>query len=177
MNRSIIATVLLGAVDCVARNAPRSLTAATASVGIACLVFTTACYTYTAKAPSDLMTGQEVEVTVNNFGRIALTADLGDDVAKFDGNVVSVTDSVLSVGVNHVDFLNGSSTGFSGGTVSISRNAITTVSTKQFSRSKTAVAAIGIIAALAAAIGVLHATGFGDSDSGSKSGDGGTSVQ
>ena len=161
-----------------ARHAPRSLTAATASLGIASLMFTTACYTYDMKAPSDLMAGQEVEVVVNNVGRVALTSDLGDDVARFDGNVVTVTDSVLRVSVNHVDFLNGSSGGFPGGTVSVPRDAITSVRTKQFSRSKTAVAAIGIVAALVAAIGVLHAVGFGDSNAESKDPpNGGTAVQ
>src|SRR6185437_3132952 len=115
-----------------ARTMPRSITAAIASLGIACLILTTACYTYDIKAPADLMAGQEVEVIVNNVGRVALLADLGDDVAKFDGKVVMVADTMLSVSVDHVDFLNGSSTGFPGGTINISRNAITQVSTRQF---------------------------------------------
>jgi hypothetical protein len=156
---------------------PRSVTAATASLGVACVILTTACYTYDLKAPSDLMAGQEVEVTVNNVGRVALTSDLGDDVAQFEGNVVSVADSMLTVSVTHVDYLNGSSTGFPGGTISVSRNSITTVSTKQFSRSKTVVAAFGIVAAIAAVIGVLHATGFGDSGPGSKDPGNGTQIQ
>jgi len=146
-------------------------------LGIVALAFTTACYTYEVKAPSDLTVGKGVEVTVNSYGRIALTADLGEDVATLDGNVVAMTDSALKVSVNHVDFLNGSSTGFPGGTVSIPRNSITSVSTKQFSRSKTAVAAIGIVAALAAIIGVIHATGFGDSGKGTKDPGDGTNVQ
>jgi len=177
VNRSTVTKALCGAVGCVVRNAPHSLTAAAASLGIAALVFTTACYTYEIKAPSDLLVGQGVEVTVNNYGRIALMADLGDDVAKLDGNVVAMTDSVLRVSVNHVDFLDGNSTGFPGGTVSIPRNSIAAVSTKQFSRSKTAVAAVGIVAALAAIIGVLHATGFGDSGKGTKDPGDGTNVQ
>ena len=177
MNRLTAAKALRGALDCVVRDAPHSLTAAAASLGIVALVFTTACYTYELKAPSDLMIGQGVEVTVNYYGRIALAADLRDDVAKFDGNVVSMTDSALKVSVNHVDFLNGSSTGFPGGTVSIPRNSIAAVSTRQFSRSKTAVAAVGIVAALAAIIGVLHATGFGDSGKGTKDPGDGTTVQ
>ncbi len=160
-----------------ARQAPRSLTAATASLGITALISTTACYTYNLKAPSDLAAGQDVEVVVNNVGRVALTNDLGDDVAKLEGNVVAVTDSVLRVSVNHVDFLNGSATGFPGGTVGIPRNAITSVATKQFSQSKTTVAAFGIVAALIAVIGVLHATGIVDSNSGSKDPGQGPAVQ
>jgi hypothetical protein len=76
-----------------------------------------------------------------------------------------------------VDYLNGSSTGFPGGTVSIPRNSIATVSTKQFSRSKTAVVAIGILAAIGAVIGVLHAIGAGDSGPGSKGSDDGGNPQ
>jgi hypothetical protein len=177
VNRSTIVSMLNDAVACAARTVPRSVTAATASLGVACVILTTACYTYDLKAPSDLMAGQEVEVTVNNVGRVALTSDLGDDVAQFEGNVVSVADSMLTVSVTHVDYLNGSSTGFPGGTISVSRNSITAVSTKQFSRSKTAVAAFGIVAAIAAVIGVLHATGFGDSGPGSKDPGNGTQIQ
>ena len=168
---------MLRTVSCVAHQASRSLTAATASLGIVALVFTTGCYTYTMKAPSDLMAGQNVEIVVNNVGRVALTNDLGDDVAKLDGKIVAVTDSVLRVSVNHVDFLNGSETGFPGGTVGIPRNAITSVGTKEFSQSTTTVAAIGIVAALIAVIGVLHATGIGDSNTASKDPGQGPAVQ
>lgn len=178
MNRSTLTKALVDAADCLVRKLPSGLAAAAASLGVAALVFTTACYTYEVKAPADLLAGQGVQVAVNNYGRIALAADLGEDVAKLDGTVTAMTDSVLRVSVTHVDFLNGSSSGFPGGVVSIPRNSIAAVSTRQFSRSKTTVAAVGIIAALAAVIGILHATGFGDSGKGIKdSGDGGTNVQ
>ncbi|MEO7101842.1 MAG: hypothetical protein ABI311_00780 [Gemmatimonadaceae bacterium] len=159
---------LLDVMGCVARFAPRGLVAFVAAVGVCGLMLTTGCYTYQLKAPSDLLAGQNVEVQVNNVGRVALTNDLGDDVAKFNGKVVTVSDTTLGVSVTHIEYLNGSSTGFPGGTVIVSRNAITSVSTKAYSKSKTTVAAIGIIASIVALIAVLHATGFSDSGPGSK---------
>lgn len=159
---------MLRAVGCVARFAPRGLVALTASAGVCGLMLTTGCYTYQMKSPSELIPGQNIAVQVNNVGRVALTADLGDDVAKFNGKVVSVGDSTLGVSVNHIDYLNGSYTAFPGGTVTVSRNAITSVSTKTFSQSKTTVAAIGFVASIVALLVVLHATGFSDSGPGSK---------
>ena len=113
---------------CVARKAPRILTAATASLGVAAVMFTTACYAYEVKAPTDLVAGQHVEATVNNIGRVALTADLGDDVSRVDGDVVSVTDSALRIRVMEIQFLNGTSSPFPGSAINVPRNGITTVS-------------------------------------------------
>lgn len=177
MNRSTVVPSLLNAVGCGARTAPRILTAATASLGVASVMFMTACYTYDVKAPSDLLAGQHVEVTVNNVGRVALTADLGDDVTQVDGDVVAVTDSALRMRVNQVDFLNGTSTGYPGGVINIPRNAITTVSTKQFSQSKTTVVAVGLTALLVAAIGALGLAGIGGSSSDPKPGGGTGGIQ
>lgn len=159
---------MLDAMRCVARFAPRGLVALTAAAGVVGLMLTSGCYTYQLKSPSELSPGQNVAVQVNNVGRVALTADLGDDVAKFNGKVVTVGDSTLGVSVTHIDYLNGSYTAFPGGTVTVSRNAITSLSTKTFSQSKTTVAAIGILASIVALIFVLHATGFSDSGPGSK---------
>src|SRR5665213_1221860 len=143
---------LLDAMGCVARFAPRGLVALVAAVGVCGLMLTTGCYTYQMKAPSDLLAGQNVEVQINNVGRVALTNDLGDDVAKFNGKVVSVGDSTLGVSVTHIEYLNGSYTAFPGGTVKVSRNAITSISTKTFSQSKTTIAALGIVASIVALI-------------------------
>ena len=145
-------------------------------MGVACLILTTACYTYEVKAPTDVPAGQQVEVTVNNIGRVALTADLGDDVARVDGDFVQVTDSVMRVRVTGVSFLNESSTGYPGSVISIPRTGITSVSTKEFSRSKTTVAAVGLTALV---VGLIAAIGLGGNggSSGSKDSNGGGAVQ
>lgn len=140
-------------------------------------MLTTACYTYDVKAPSDLLVGQHVEVTVNNVGRVALTADLGDDVSQVDGDVVALTDSALRVRVKQVEFLNGTASPYPGSEINIPRNAITSVSTKQYSQSKTTVAAVGLVALLIAAIGALGLAGIGGSSPDSKPGGGGTAIQ
>lgn len=160
--------MLLGAVACVVRDAPRVLTAATASVGVASLMLMTACYTYDVKAPTDLSAGQNIEVTVNNIGRVALAADLGEDVTKVGGDVVTVTDSALRMRVDRVEFLNGTASGYPGSEINVPRNAIASVSTKQFSRSKTTAVAVGLVAALIAAIGAVGLAGIGGSSPDSK---------
>lgn len=168
VNRSIVRSSLLDAAGCLARSAPRILTAATASLGVACVMFMTACYTYDVKAPTDIMAGQQVEVTVNNIGRVALTADLGDDVSKVDGDFVAVTDSGFRLHVNHVEFLNETATPFPGSEITIPRTGITTVSTKQYSQSKTTVVAVGLAALIIAIIATIGIAGSGNSNGDNK---------
>jgi hypothetical protein len=161
----------------VAREASRFLTAAVAALGIGALMLNTACYAYELKAPSDLAAGQTVEVVVNNLGRVVLEADLGEDVAKVDGNVVAVTDSTLRMNVTNVAYVNGSSSTYPGSEIAIPRKTITSVSSKQFSRSKTTVVAVGLAAALIAAIGAFGIAGSGAAGSDSKPGGGNGGAQ
>ena len=176
MSCSTLTNRLRAAAGCVARKAPRILTAATASIGVACLIVTTACYTYEVKAPTDVVAGQHIEVVVNNIGRVAVTADLGEDVAKIDGDFVSLTDSVLKLRVSEMTFLNESTSAYPGSVISIPRIGVVSVSTKQFSRSKTTVVAVGLTALVVALIAAIGIGGLGGS-SGSKDSNGGSSVQ
>lgn len=158
----------LDAVGCVTRRAPRILTAATASIGVACVMLTTACYTYDVKAPTDILAGQHIEVTVNNIGRVALTADLGDDVSKADGDFVATTDTALRLRVNEVEYLNGTTSPYPGSEINVPRTGITAVSTKQFSQSKTTVVAVGLTALLVAIIATIGIVGSGTSNAENK---------
>ena len=176
MRCSTTITRLQAAAGCVARTAPRILTAATASIGVACLILTTACYTYDVKAPTDVVTGQRIEVVVNNIGRVAVAADLGEDVAKIDGDFVSLTDSVLKVRVTELTFVNESTSDYPGSVISIPRLGVVSVSTKQFSRSKTTIVAVGLTALVVALIATIGIGGLGGS-SGSKDSNGGGAVQ
>ena len=176
MNCPAFVDRLLDAAGRVARKAPRVLTAATASVGVASLIMTTACYTYEVKAPTDVVAGQQIEVVINNIGRVAVTADLGEDVAKIDGDFVSLTDSVLKLKVTEMTFLNESTSAYPGSVISIPRLGVVNVSTKQFSRSKTTVVAVGLTALVLALIAAITVSGIGGS-SGSKDPGNGTSTQ
>lgn len=155
-----------------ARGAPRILTAAVTSLGIAGLMVSTACYAYDVKAPSDLMAGQHIEVTVNNLGRVLLASDLGEDVATVEGDVATISDSALRVRVTKVTYVNGTASPYPGSEIGVPRTTITTVSTKQFSRTKTTVAAIGLAAALVAGISAFGLGGIGGASSEPKPGGG-----
>ena len=106
------------------RNAPRALTAAFAALGIAALMFTTACYTYTVRSPGDFSAGKIVSAQLNNVGKVAVTSAIGDDASVVEGKFVSADETTVNVEVTRVDYVSGSSTTFPGVAVAIPRNGI-----------------------------------------------------
>jgi hypothetical protein len=146
------------------RAALRGVAAAAMSLGVASLFFMTACYTYDAHSPGDITPGQHVVVTVNNVGRVALTADIGDDVASVEGDLVSSDASGIHVRVTEADFLSGAANSMAGVLTTIPVNGIVSVTTKKFSRSKTAAVIIGIGAVLVAAFKAFGLIGSGNGD-------------
>jgi hypothetical protein len=134
------------------------------SVGIMALLVTTACYTYDPHTPGDIQPGQRIVVTVNNVGRVALTADIGDDVATATGDLTSVDSAGIHMRVTEANFLSGTTTRMAGVAVTVPTNGAVLVTTKQFSRTKTTAVVIGIGAALIAAIRAFGIFGFGNGD-------------
>lgn len=147
---------------CAVRAVLHSGSVSVASVGVAALLLNTACYTYDPRSPSDILPGQNVVVTVNNLGRVALAADLGDDVATAEGDLTSSDTAGIHMRVTDVNYLSGTSSPMPGVQVTIPSNSFVSVSTKQFSRSKTAVVVAGIGAALIAAIKAFGIIGSGN---------------
>jgi hypothetical protein len=144
------------------RTVLRGVSTATMSLGVAALLLTTACYTYDVRSPGDIAPGQHIVVTVNNIGRVALAADLGDDVATVEGDLTSTDSAGIHMRVTAADFTSGTSTPMAGVAVVVPNNAVVMVSTKQFSRSKTAAVVIGIGAAIVAAIRAFGILGSGN---------------
>lgn len=142
----------------------RGASTAMMSVGVTALLVTTACYTYDARSPGEIPPGQHVVVTVNNVGRVALTADIGDDVASVTGDLGSVDSAGIHMRVTDAEFLSGTSTRMAGVAVTVPTNGVVLVTTKQFSRSKTAAVVIGVAAALIAAIRAFGIIGSGNGD-------------
>jgi hypothetical protein len=146
----------------------RGVTTATMSFGVVVLLLNTACYTYDLRSAGEIPRGQQVVVTVNNVGRVALTADLGDDVATAEGDLIANDTAGVHMRVTNVEYLSGESSRMPGVAVTIPTNAFVTVATKQFSRSKTVAAVVGLGALLVAAIKAFSLIGSGNGDSGSK---------
>lgn len=141
----------------VTRLASRALATATASLGIASLILTTACYTYEPRAANDISPNQHVVATLNNKGRVALTPAIGDNADALEGDLVSASADSIRMRLDQATYLSGEANEFSGLDVTVPRDGITVLNTKQFSRSKT-VALIAIAAA--AVIGAIRAFGL-----------------
>ncbi len=146
----------------------RGVTTATMSLGVAAVLLNTACYTYDARSPGDISPGEHIVVTVNNQGRVALAADLGDDVATAEGDLVAADAAGMRMRVTSVGYVSGASSDMSGVQVSIPSNSVVMVTTKQFSRSKTTAVAVGLGALLIAAIKAFGLIGSGNGDAANK---------
>ncbi len=140
----------------------RGASVATMSLGVAALILTTACYTYDPRSPGEVTPGQHIVVTVNNVGRVALTADLGDDIATVEGDLTSSDTAGIHMRVTEATYLSGTATEMAGVPVTIPTSAIVSVTTKQFSRSKTVAVVAGIGALLIAAITAFGLIGSGN---------------
>lgn len=152
----------------VVRFALRLLGRATASAGVAALVLTTGCYTYEVRAPGEIPAGRHVIVAVTAQGAAALAPDLGDGVTSVEGDIISADENGIRLHVSDVEYVAGNSGHIPGADVNVPRNAVVVVTTKQFSRSKTAAVAVGLGLALIAAIRASGVIGSGSSDSPSK---------
>lgn len=150
------------------RNAPRALMAAVAALGIAALMFSTACYTYTVRSPGDLSAGRMVSAQLNNVGKVAVTSTIGDDALVVEGKFISADETNVNVAVTRVDYASGSSTTFPSVAVTIPRNGILVLNEKEFSRAKTTAIALGLGAALVAALTAFGLAGLGQSNNDTK---------
>jgi hypothetical protein len=146
----------------------RVLTAATASLAIASLVLTTACYTYEARTSSDVLPDQRVVAVLNNRGRVALTPVIGDDAATLEGNMVSATADTVRMRLDQASYLSGSVNEFGGVDIVVPSDGITVFSTKRFSRSKTVALIAGATAAIIGAIVAFGLAGIGGSGNDTK---------
>jgi hypothetical protein len=141
-----------------------------AALGIASVVVSSSgCYTYPARATSDVNPPALVAVDVSDAGRQELSEQMGTEVKRIEGQVVQRSDSGIRLMVTEVSFLNGTSNKWQGQEITIRPLDIKTLSQRTYSRQRTLVAGL----ALAGLIGLTVATkGFTNIFSGDPSTDG-----
>lgn len=141
-----------------------------AAVGIASvLVSSTGCYTYPARAASEVNPPALVSVDVTDAGRVGLSDQMGTEVKRIEGQVVQRSDSALRLMVTEVSFLNGTSNKWQGQEVTIRPLDVKSLSQRTYSRQRTMLATI----ALGGLIALTVATkGFSNLFSGDPSTDG-----
>ena len=120
---------------------------------VAALGLTTACYTYapagSAAAPPE--PGRLVAFDITDAGRVALASGLGSGAERVEGELVSRTDSLLTLRVTGVRYRDGASARWSRESFGLRPEYVATTRERRFSRGRTlalAATALGALAAL-----------------------------
>lgn len=105
--------------------------------------------------------GTTVVLEVNDRGRLELADRVGQSVERIQGTLQSVTDSGYVMRVQSVRYLNGQLSQWSGEEINVPASYVSRARQQVFSRSRTALLAAGIGAALVALLVSLDLVGGG----------------
>jgi hypothetical protein len=106
-------------------------------------------------------TGTTLVLDLNDRGRVVLGDQIGPSATKVEGEVASASDSVYSLRVSSVSYLNGQSNRWSGEPLAVPTNLVSQVKQRTFSRSRTASLAVAAAAALAVLLKSTNLVGSG----------------
>jgi hypothetical protein len=121
---------------------------------------TAACYTYSPVLATPEPTTQ-ISVILSDYGRLEASRQVGPQADRVEGSVVSASDSGYLLAVSGVKPITGAWVRWTGETVSLRRDYVASVYQRRLSKSRTAVFAAGVAAALTAAIVGFDILGFG----------------
>src|SRR5689334_12495440 len=111
---------------------------------IAALSLCGACYQYTSFQPTSSTVGQAVRVQLTDAGTIHVASLVGPGASYLDGNLSSISDSSLTIGVMALGRQNGTEEGWRGEQVTVARTEASSIALRK--------AAPGRSAALTAAL-------------------------
>lgn len=129
------------------------------------------CYTYSpvAAPPSP---GTELRIDLNDRGRVGLGEAIGSSAENLESVLTGDTDSAYAVRVVSVTYRNGQSNRWNGEPLVISKQFVSGMSERRFSRSRTFLAAAGFAAAAVVLIVSKGLRGGGTPDRDGKEGGG-----
>ena len=110
--------------------------------------------------------GTTVVLDLNDRGRVVLGDQIGPSATKVEGEVASASDSLYSLRVRSVSYLNGQSNRWSGEPLSVSTNLISKTAQRSFSRTRTTL--LGVAAAAALAVLITSTNLIGNASGGEK---------
>ena len=119
------------------------------------------CYVYTPAVTP--VQGMRVQLELTDRGRVGMGGSIGAAARTIEGTLTSNPDSSYALRVEQVQYLNGQSNRWTGEAVNVSKDFVGTVKERQFSRSRTFIAAAAIIGGTAVLIATrgLDACGSG----------------
>ena len=132
----------------------------------------TACHRYEPVTAASVATGSSVAVSLTDDGTANLGRLLGMGVGTVEGNLVTVSDSAYTLAVQLVRQRNGIETFWRGEQVAIPRVDVAEIRQRRISRSKSAVAAVALLAAAYGAVEAFIGTGSGSGPPGGSGGGG-----
>jgi hypothetical protein len=124
---------------------------------LSALLMGTGCYTY-APASGSPSAGTELAVVLTDRGRVALNARVGPEIDQLRGKLVSISDTSLTLSMSESVTLRGESSKWTDEVVTMSREHVSSMRTKAFSRGRTSVIA-GTFGAAAAFFVINSAIG------------------
>jgi len=144
------------------------------AIGLTILVTTilASCHRYEAVTAATVVTGSSVAVSLTDYGTANLGRLLGMGVGTVEGNLVTVSDSAYTLAVQLVRQRNGIETFWRGEQVAIPRVDVAEIRQRRISRSKSAVAAVALLAAAYGAVEAFIGSGSGSPPPGGSGGGG-----
>jgi hypothetical protein len=142
---------------------------------LAVIVFTSAlggCHRYEPVTAATVARGSNVAVALTDYGTANLGRLLGMGVETVEGSLVTVSDSAYTLSVQVVRQRNGIETFWRGEQVAIPRVDVAEIRQRRFSRSKSALATVALLAAAYGAIEAFIGTGSGAPPTGAPGGGG-----
>ena len=118
-------------------------------VGVLGMMSAMGCYTLAPVAGQPLPNGTVIALGLNDAGRLAVGEQMGSEIAEIEGRLIQKDAIAYVLSVQQVRTLRGATQVWAGERVSVNNAYVTGVSTRAFSRTKTAIvsaAAIGVIA-------------------------------
>lgn len=138
---------------------PRRLTAGLCAVAMATQV---ACHTYLPPQEVVPVSGKAVAVELNDRGRVLVGDRLGESVERVEGQLVGSTDSEVTLSVTRTVMLQGSSAVWTGEQVVIPREGVRSFRLREFSKGRSVMLGVALIAGVAIVGGILTLLGGGN---------------
>ena len=128
------------------------------------------CYVYEPTTASLLAPGKSVALDLNDLGRLNLSSQIGPEVHRISGVLVSQSSNNYVLHVNQLSFFNGRTSEWSGEAVSVRTDYVSGVLEEKLSASRTALAVAGSMAGVGAIVAAHSLNGSGNANTDTKSG-------
>lgn len=142
------------------------------ALGVCAALASTGCYTYSALVPDRPAPGTQLEITLNDRGRVSLEGSIGPEIWQLQGRVTSVEDSGMTISISRVITIEKQITHWAGETVNVRTDYIRSLRERRFSTSRTVALAGTATAGVVAFLATRSLLGFGFEGSGPSDGGG-----